>query len=74
MRDKAGVASVSDLNFYRISNLPLSQAEDKYLIQDLNSNRLTWTEYECGFKQHNEVGQHFPPIASKILKEIQSRI
>ena len=34
LRDKAGVASVSDLNFYRISNLPLSQAEDKYLIQD----------------------------------------
>ena len=34
LRDKAGVALASDLSFYKISNLPLSQAEDKYLIQD----------------------------------------
>ena len=34
LRDKTEVAPISALNFYRISNLPLSQAEDKYLIQD----------------------------------------
>lgn len=66
--------SKSHIHLVHSVNEPTYERDIKYLIQDLNSNRLTWTEYECGFKQHNEVGQHFPPIASKILKEIQSRI
>ena len=53
---------------------PTYERDIKYLIRDLNSCGFEWTEFECGFKQHNEVGQHFPPIASGIIKKIQSDI
>ena len=53
---------------------PTYERDIKYLINDLNSNGFNWTEIECGFENHIDIGKYYPPYAKKILKEIQSGI
>ena len=52
---------------------PTYERDIKYLIRDLNSYGLKWTEIECGFEKHDDVGKFFIPYASKFLKEIRSK-
>lgn len=48
---------------------PTYERDIKYLIRDLNSYGLTWTEIECGFEKHDDVGRFFIPFASKFLNK-----
>lgn len=48
---------------------PTYERDIKYQIRDLNSHGLTWTEIECGFDKHDDVGKFFIPFASKFLKK-----
>lgn len=48
---------------------PTYERDIKYLIRDLNSYGLTWTEIECGFEKYDDVGRFFIPFASKFLNK-----
>jgi len=52
---------------------PTYDRDIKYLINDLNLCDYDWTEYDCGFEHHDEVGRFFIPIAKKILTEIRNK-
>lgn len=51
------------------SSEPTYERDIKYLIKDLNESGVRWTEYECGFENHEEIGKHFIPIAKNILSK-----
>lgn len=68
IKDSASTKTQIHLIYSKLE--PTYERDEKYLIEDLKRYNYKCIEIEKSFKEHNDVGEYFPPYAEMLIQEI----